>query len=510
MANIFNAAQYLALYPAIADYGYNEANAWDHFVQYGAAELRTPNDELKGKVYAESVLNYANGNPELAEYFGVVVPAESLTAAQQGELLLHYVMYGNAEDRANKIIDAPAQSEDADLTELKEALEAVVAADADLKAAEKAAADALDEGLEKSYEDASTALDDDIPGFSGVESAEVRTQLIEAKQAQLAAVAQQAATALGKNKGLVDAYLNAQNRLIDLSEAKDEAELDAAAEGAKAGLLLGEKSADTDGYNEELNSYTLAGVEFKIGANGKVVFADDADADTVKAIKELSNYDALVQQLQTNAALNSQLEGLAKVYETAGDRLVAAELATKEVDDESIEFTLVGAAAGYEAAHDDVTEFNKLVAEFRKVEAYKNSVDAAQEAYDVAVEALEDLGYTINDTEFGTPDNDLFVYGNEDATVYSFGEQGEDLFFFGDFAFVELKANDNFATGSFGDRNTLEIFAQQQGTDVVLYVEINEVGGNAFGIDDNVNTITLVGVNLEDLSFDSGAGFLVG
>lgn len=540
MANIFNAAQYLELYPALADYGYNEANAWDHFVQYGAAELRTPNDELEGKVYAESVLNYANGNPELAEYFGVVVPAESLTAAQQADLLLHYVQYGNAEERENKIIDAPEQSEDADLGELKEALEAVVAADADVKEAVEAAVEGLepdDLSEDATLEEQKTAVEgeytaaakiiqdggDDaetetakalaIPGFEDVEDAAVRTQLIEAKQAQLNSALQKEATALGKNKAKVDAQLTAAARVEDLGEEKEEAVVDAVAEGMKAvGLLpadsevtyLGVEPADPDTDPENAYEITVGGETVTLSLNDKnnPVFgaAADAEADpeVVAQVKALANYDALVQSLQQNAVLESRLEN-------ANTVLTNANAALAEVNEDG---SLDDEIEAYTTAKENVETFAENVAEFREVEAYQNAIDEAKTAKEAAEEALEELGYEINDTNSGTPENDLFVYTNEGATVFAFGLEGEDLFFFGDFAFVELKPNDDFEKGGFGDRNVLEIFAQQQGTDVVLYVEVNEVGGNATGFED-VDTITLVGVNLEDLSFDSGAGFLV-
>ena len=558
MANIFNAAQYLELYPAIAEYGYNEANAWDHFVQYGAAELRTPNDELEGKVYAESVLNYANGNPELAEYFGVVVPAESLTAAQQADLLLHYVQYGNAEERENKIIDAPVQGEDSDLSDLRDALETVVAADADVKEAVDAAVKGLKiteeviadkgskaEAVAAAYEDAAKVIDDEgapnpdiaIPGFAAVTDAAVRTQLIEAKQAQLANAEQVAAKALGANKAKVDAYLAAQARVENLEGRLETAETNAhnAATLASAQLTVDVNDPDADenvpvevnfveasiilgegesGKHEVTEAarfeivHDEATVYLTVNSNNQPVFTTaDGEAVTDATAKELvslvkasSSYSSLAQSVQQTNALAQQSATAENRADDAFDAVPEGLTAGTE---------LAGAAKDYETAKNNVKEFADNVAEFRKTEAYQNAIEEATAAHKAAVEALEELGYEINDTGFGTPENDLFVYGNDDDTVFEFGAEGEDLFFFGDFAFVELKANDKFAEGNFGDRNTLEIFAQQQGTDVVLYVEINEVGGNAFGIDDNVNTITLVGVNLEDLSFDSGAGFLV-
>lgn len=573
MANIFNAAQYLELYPALADYGYNESNAWDHFVQYGAAELRTPNDELEGKVYAESVLNYANGNPELAEYFGVVVPAESLTAAQQADLLLHYVQYGNAEERENKIIDAPVQSEDSDLSDLRDALETVVAADADVKEAVDAAVKGLKvteadiaekdgdkaEAVKEEYKAAAGVIekggdekaekDEDKPneaiaikGFAAVTDAAVRTQLIEAKQAQLANAEQVAAKKLSAaDKAKVDAYLAAEARVESLDDRLETAETNAI--NVVATLAGAQLTVDADvdveenesvsvGFNKALlgdvkgKEEVTAAAYFAITrpdgtavrltvndnnqpvftkANGTAFTATNQTADEkelVSLVKASSSYSSLAQSVQQTNALAQQS---ATAQNRVDDAFDAVPKALRDDDKGELD----GDAKEYEIAKNNVKDFAENVAEFRKTEAYQNAIDEANDAHKAAVDALEELGYEINDTGFGTPENDLFVYANENDTVFAFGAEGEDLFFFGDFAFVELKANDNFAEGNFGDRNTLEIFAQQQGTDVVLYVEINEVGGNAFGLDDNVHTVTLVGVNLEDLSFDSGAGFLV-
>lgn len=67
----FDPAYYLKQYPALADYGYNEANAQQHFVQYGAAELRLPSAEFEGKLTESSVFNYYEQNPELADALGI-------------------------------------------------------------------------------------------------------------------------------------------------------------------------------------------------------------------------------------------------------------------------------------------------------------------------------------------------------------------------------------------------------------------------------------------------------
>src|SRR5690554_495713 len=140
MANpYFNAAYYLAHNQDLVIAGYTEANAEEHYNEFGAGEGRAPNswfdsqayllansDLITGGitkatalqhfadygVYEGRVFNnnpaldpanfpasgYAEANEDVAEAFGIEDPA-NLTPEQEANLLSHFLIYGLKEGR---------------------------------------------------------------------------------------------------------------------------------------------------------------------------------------------------------------------------------------------------------------------------------------------------------------------------------------------------------------------------------------------------------------------------
>src|SRR5690606_20469554 len=122
-----------------------------------------------------------------------------------------------------------------------------------------------------------------------------------------------------------------------------------------------------------------------------------------------------------------------------------------------------------------------------------------------AVEGIEALGYHLEEFDadgdaIGTAENDVFVYAatSEDNTSFNidlFGDEGDDVLFIGaDFAF-----NDDIENG---DASVLEVFFVQEGNDTLVQVEKSAFGSNA--AQQELDTITLTGVNAEDLAFQDG------
>lgn len=168
----------------------------------------------------------------------------------------------------------------------------------------------------------------------------------------------------------------------------------------------------------------------------------------------------------------------------------------------------------------DATE--KLTAKVdAAIEAYNASValttdsDAAQKAIDSAAKVLTDKGYAapaalkVAGVNLATAKDDIFFkgVGDIDATIRSFGVQGTDSLYVG----TELKYNDTeIGTGTgqtalnkAGDNAVLEFFLEQSDSDVIVHIENriygSEVNGNA-----DISTITLVGVDLEDITVANG------
>lgn len=620
MANIFNAAEYLAKYPALADYGYNESNAWDHFVQYGAGELRTPNAELDGKVTAESVLAYANGNPELAEHFGITVPATELSAQQTADLVLHYVQYGNAEDRANKLVDFEGGDDtDGDLSELESALASYQDAAKDKAAVLEEAREvleldededveaALSGAVEKAVTELSSVVEVDGEGIFDPEvfknaSAKGQAQIIKGAELELQGRVDIAQASVNSVKGL-NGKANAFNSAVTAYEKAAKTAADnytAFAKAQAAAVAQSNVQVNLEGANKADDNFKLKVTEgkgtplevFKV-KDGKLV-KGDGYAKAQKAIANFAELEAATQKVFGN------IKALDDAKKKVLDSLVAVTLAekssyiTKKVEEEgdggskvevdvvvdwkeiadikwkkesggSITFEVfdkngeklatddaeaVAKALGEaenalnfasidtageiqvddvtlvpsdyeliddEAATEDVAPkatalveakanqaaFQEALAKYNEVKALVDANEAADDAIDAAVEALEALGYELAD-DTGSEGNDLFVFLEQAVTVYDFGTEGDDVFYFGgEFSFVVLEDGEDAVKDRVGDKDVLEIFAQQDGDNVVLYVETNEVGGNATNGADLIK-VELVGVNVADLQFNDG------
>lgn len=607
MANIFNAAEYLAKYPALADYGYNESNAWDHFVQYGAGELRTPNAELDGKVTAESVLAYANGNPELAEHFGITVPATELSAQQTADLVLHYVQYGNAEDRANKLVDFEGGDDtDGDLSELESALASYQDAAKDKAAVLEEAREvleldededveeALDSAVEKAVETLSSVVKVDGEGIFDPKvfdnaSAKGQAQIIKGAELELQGRVDIAQASVNSVKGLngkanafnsaVTAYEKAAKTAADNYTAFAKAKAAAEAQSDVAEITL-TGADDAANFKLTLGADASAPVVFEV-KDGKLVKGDDY-AKAQKAIANFAELEAATQKVFGNikalddaekkvlgslvavTLAEKSIEGvdadgwkeIADIKWKKENDVITFEVLDKDGDDVDAVAGALGDAANalnfasidntatatagqiqvdedtklvpsdYKLIDDEVATatalqtvapkatalveakanqaaFQEALAKYNEVKALVDANEAADDAIDAAVEALEALGYELAD-DAGSEGNDLFVFLEQEVTVYDFGTEGDDVFYFGgEFSFVVLEDGEDAVKDRVGDKDVLEIFAQQDGDNVVLYVETNEVGGNATN-DADLIKVELVGVNVADLQFNDG------
>ncbi len=81
------------------------------------------------------------------------------------------------------------------------------------------------------------------------------------------------------------------------------------------------------------------------------------------------------------------------------------------------------------------------------------------------------------------------------------------LRFDGSYSFEKLGEDDEIEN-NLGSASTLEIFAKQDGDDVVLYVENIPTAGNGTSAITDITTITLTGVTLDNLSFDQDTSIL--
>lgn len=145
-------------------------------------------------------------------------------------------------------------------------------------------------------------------------------------------------------------------------------------------------------------------------------------------------------------------------------------------------------------------------------------LDAIDDANDHLTDEAEDGGLGVSLLEFleatsaaATADNDVYVYSEVAATtIASFGTAGQDSIYFGGaFNLVALGEDDDLSEDRLGSSTQLEIFMQQDGADLALYVENIASAGNAKSGTVDFSVITLTGVSSDDVSFVNGF-FIVG
>ena len=196
------------------------------------------------------------------------------------------------------------------------------------------------------------------------------------------------------------------------------------------------------------------------------------------------------------------------------------------------------AIAALDAAEQAVVDFDEAVAEWEalndrleELEGFLAEAEALEQAWADAVAAIEstDDGLGINVVGYGTPaqasgDSDLFLVDMslydpthlpstvvEEAVSNTIQLVGNDYIHFDNatdatYRFVEL-GEDEDTDDAIGSASALEIFAKQVGNDVELYIENIATAGNGSGTQD-IATVTLTGVSLDDLSFDAVSSIL--
>lgn len=112
----------------------------------------------------------------------------------------------------------------------------------------------------------------------------------------------------------------------------------------------------------------------------------------------------------------------------------------------------------------------------------------------------------------GTADNDIFLFDEDasaDAAIANFGASGEDQLFFGEgFSLVELGDEESITDKNVGEVDQKEIFWDQNGANVDLFVENEAFAGSGSGEAD-ITQLTLAGVDGADLQDNLDNGTLV-
>lgn len=182
-----------------------------------------------------------------------------------------------------------------------------------------------------------------------------------------------------------------------------------------------------------------------------------------------------------------------------GQELVAAEQAVEGRQE------LIEAVADAEADLADAEAF------FAELQALLADVNAAADRVDALVEQLE-TEYGIEnlislgaDNSAGTDgEGDLYIFTEDTGSISLTNFEADDILFIGsEFARVDLEAGVDITDTRQGDAGTLEVFFQQDGANLNIFIEQFEGAGSSRS-DAELVQITLNGVNVDDVNFQNG------
>lgn len=388
---------------------------------------------------------------------------------------------------------------------------ALTAALVDLAEAQKAAADFLEENeladqtaVNTAVTDAQSKLDNEVSG-TNISLAVANGYLTDRKAAVVTAQNDVAAKqkAVNEVEGAA-AAIAARDATAIAKTAADASALTAkaAAAGAETNFLTLNSTVASVSYTDGVAVTPAAGApvvtvgtEVTTGAGTNVITfdTDGKNLIIVEAYKEVAGVNELL------AAVKADQAAVAAAAKATTDASNAANAVTSNTKINAVDVALTAAKGTLKTANDEVTELTTAINELEaalKVQAdYKGLTDAIESA----VEAVEALGVTIV-TGTGTAEDDLFLASDAaNASIGSFGTAGNDLLFIG----TEYKAGTGDYSKLEGDANALEVFIIQGATGAEIKIETETFGSNATGQAD-VTTITLTGVNAEDLVLENG------
>lgn len=331
-------------------------------------------------------------------------------------------------------------------------------------------------------------------------------------------------TLLGLRAEITDALAaNADITLeefLDNSETGlDEEDIKALANGHVSELVLRAlASGNTQEYNQKADFEVVNGVvtttAAKAPTTGEGTWAKGAAADDDKFVFTYTPSAAEQALVDSINALGERAELIAAESDTAKALTEAGQaLASTGADDLIAQLDAINGQLDVLAdAEQALVDAQDALSDAQpSIDALK----AAEEAQAEAEQWFEDNGYELPidlaGTVKATAANDLFLFNPEAeaATVTNFGKAGEDSIFFGEgFKLVEVDGKVDMATAKdIGEVDALEIFWQQKGGNVELYVEAVEFAGTASGNAD-LTKVTLVGVNGSDLQDNLDNGLL--
>lgn len=371
---------------------------------------------------------------------------------------------------------------------------------------------------------------------SGVSQAHLEAALLNA-QNNLAADRSDLADVDDGLPAAVDTLLTSQ-AAFQAALAADEAEFtDLLAEIAKVDVLNTTSIALATGLTSGTELAALTAVDaavitndgdplIVVGENGQLVAATGVNTASIPGFDALlaEAQEAYAAALAVKPAQESFDEALTAVLELEGVDVDDAgfELddyrdatdgttTTDFEDDAPLTSAVLESEAAVVVAQADIDRRAELAEAANAAQALEDQLLHLEKAIANLRDMFDELGYKLVDLDGSSTgassEDDIFLFGGVDDDIAGFGAEGEDRIFFGEtYVLVQLEDGQDIATARVGDQNTLEIFWQEVGGDLVLYVESETFAGNAQGAGAlaDITTITLTGAADLDIAFADG------
>ncbi|PZR38586.1 MAG: hypothetical protein DI524_14050, partial [Ectopseudomonas oleovorans] len=257
----------------------------------------------------------------------------------------------------------------------------------------------------------------------------------------------------------------------------------------------------------------VAGVIEK-NASGELVltaaYSGTAAATTAaqKAAAEalLADVKALQAAIKTETAANTALDATGAQIDAAGADVYDAATNT---------FTFTnGPVKVLQDALTAQTELNKAVTAYNEAKATAAEWTAIGNDVTKANAVFTDIGYNLVIVAGDVSANgqkDVFVFSElpltKNSAAVELGVEAGDVLFVGSNYKLGVDSNPLTTEIEGGDNSAFEIFFQQAGADAKVLVE-NSVFGSSVAGDGEFTTITLTGINVDQLSFDAQTGLV--
>lgn len=164
-------------------------------------------------------------------------------------------------------------------------------------------------------------------------------------------------------------------------------------------------------------------------------------------------------------------------------------------------------------AQEAVKDFEDLKDAFESARDLRDQLDSHDQAIEDAKAWFADNDLTLpailehGGDESGTEAGDIYMAtslkGGQSASIDEFGDDGLDHLFIGDGLVRVDLAEDDAIADNLGDVAALEVFFEQVGDDLNLYIETQSYGGNLGDVSE-LAKITLTGVSSDDVALVDG------